>query len=207
MTNSVAALESAVAEVVACSSTGQLYNSGSGTCEEPPHQGGSTTECLRPACGEGTQAQGGKCIPDCEGLRRRSLDSHPFCDGPDDNLETTIPTTPTSPQSSGSNDGMRGGNGPAIIIGAVSGTIILVLLTAIACQRTNRQATVPPTRPDVVNPAYSGPLYDAVSYAEVGSAAPGTAQAPLYDEVEFVRDQYAAPNLQPPQLQLRRVSP
>jgi len=199
LTDSIAALESAVAEVVACSTAGQLYSSSTDTCEDPPQPSGSTTECVRPACGEGTQAEGGECIPDCDDLRRRSLDCHPFCDSPDDNLdvtlETAIPTTPTWPQSSGSNSGESGGNGLAIVIGAVSGTIILVLLTVIACQRANRQATAPPTRIAVANPAYGGPLYDVVNYAEVGNgngnAAPGTAQAPLQDEVGFIRDQYA----------------
>lgn len=70
----LAATRALLAEHQICGAQGKLYGNATG-CVEP-----ATTECARPACGEGTQAHGGECIPDCASLRRRDVDCHPFCD-------------------------------------------------------------------------------------------------------------------------------
>ena len=100
-----------------------------------------------------------------------------------------IPTE-TLPQSSGG-DSDNGSNSLVIIIGAVSGVIILVLVVALVRQRAQNETRHLPPVPPANNPAFDEPQYSAIEYDEVGNVVPARARAPQYDEVRFVRDQYA----------------
>ena len=111
---------------------------------------------------------------------------------------TDAPSTATPPQSSSSNGGGGGGgNSLAIIIGAILGAVVLVvLLILVACQRVqNETRRLPAVPPAIDNPNFAAPAeYATVDYAEVENAVPARARTPQYDEVGFVRDQYAELN-------------
>ena len=71
------------------------------------------------------------------------------------------------------------------------GAVILVMAIVIIRQRAQRQPQPQPqVVPPVNNPAFTEPEYATMNYDEVGNVLPP--QAPQYDTVDFVRDQYAA---------------
>ena len=99
----------------------------------------------------------------------------------DSTSETTEPPWP--PQSSGDEDG-DDDNDDVIIIGAVSGVIILVLVVARVRQRAqNETRRLPPVAP-ANNPAFDEPQYAAMNYEEVG--VPPLPGRRALDEDEYV---------------------
>lgn len=170
--NSIVALETTLARIVACNAAGQLYNSDTDACADQPQSSG-TTECLRPACGQGTRAQDGECIPDCEDLRRRSLDCHPFCDGPDGlttgvTSETqTTATVGTAPQSESpstniTSDSFQSSSSTpawALAVGIAAAVLLMCLIVAVVMflreRLTNKYRRNAPSA--VQNPVYDAP--------------------------------------------------
>ena len=122
-----------LARMQTCNDAGQLYNSSTEVCTSLPSSGSSDTtitECARPACGQGTQPQDGECIPDCNDLRRRSLECHPFCDA--DNSQPVDPsTTDGAEQSSG--DGL-------VWLWAVLGVVVVGSAVGVVLRRRRRFA-------------------------------------------------------------------
>ena len=85
----------------------------------------------------------------------------------------------------------RWSNSLVIIIGAVSGGIVLVMAMALVRQRAqNETRRLPPVAP-ANNPAFDEPQYSAMNYEEVGNVVHPRARAPQYDAVAFGHDQCA----------------
>lgn len=60
-------------------------------------QSEQSSVCSRPLCANGTVPSNGMCVPDCEGLRRRSITCEPFCTAPPTVSPTVSPTmSPTA---------------------------------------------------------------------------------------------------------------